>query len=149
MAFSFLVLVSIGFALLVVGLLVAACIVGNDEYLAGSFFAAVLLFIFGGFTAATWQGHADNIATVHYQQPVIDTLTERVEGLTERLTNFDYPRTALVNRDTPVASLVASLSQAEAELSAAKMAQGEAIRALEATRLGPMSGLFYWVGDYK
>lgn len=42
-----------------------------------------------------------------------------------------------------------SLDNAETQLAKAKLAQGEAIRALESTRLGPMSGLFWWVGDYK
>lgn len=149
MFFSFLVVLSLIFVVVALIMLILMVSTNDDGPFGGFLVFGIFSFIIGSFVFCVWQEHADNIAKVHYQQPVIDTLTERVEGLTERLANFDYPRTALVNRDTPVASLVESLSQAESELANAKMAQGKAIRALESTRLGPMSHVFWWVGDYK
>lgn len=149
MIFTFLLLVSFILAFLTIILFIIAVSSGEEEPLMGAVVSAFAAFVIGSLVLLTWKGHADNIATVHHQQPVIDALTERVEGITERLSNFDYPRAALVNRDTPVAAIVASLDNAESQLASAKLAQGEAIRALEATRIGPMSHVFWWVGDYK
>lgn len=149
MIFSILLVLTVLLVLASVVSLFMAIDKGSDGFFGAFLLSGVVGFFIGLTVLAYWEKHANNIATVHHQQPVIDALTERVEGITERLSNFDYPRAALVNRDTPVAAIVASLDNAESQLADAKLAQGEAIRALEATRLGPLSHVFWWVGDYK
>tara|TARA_R110002012_G_C11367850_1_gene581634 strand:- start:104 stop:520 length:417 start_codon:yes stop_codon:yes gene_type:complete len=73
----------------------------------------------------------------------------RVDSLEERLDNFDYPVGALMNADTPVAAIVNSLSHAESKLLAAKESMIKSIKDVDARKLGPMSGVINFVGDYK
>ena len=96
-----------------------------------------------------WGNHAGDLARISSQSHVIAVHQERVDRLTDRLNAFQYPTGALLNADTPVAAIVASLSDAEKQLAYAKQVQAEAIRSVEARRVGPMSGVIRMVGDYK
>ena len=80
---------------------------------------------------------------------IVEQYQEHVDSLNNRLQNFDYPIgvSALIN--APVAAIVNSLSVAEEKLLEAKASRINSIKEIEATRLGPMSGVINFVGDYK
>lgn len=101
------------------------------------------------FSLWEWSYHAKNLSTIAYQDVVIKDYEERIASLDSRLQAFDYPKSALLNADTPVASIVKSISDAESGLLDAKTARSQAILSVETTRNGPMSGVISFVGDYK
>ena len=101
------------------------------------------------FPISKWSSHARNLSTIAYQGLAIKDYEERIESLNSRLQTFDYPKGALLSADTPVASIVKSISEAENGLLDAKTARTQAILSVEMTRNGPMSGVIYFVGDYK
>ena len=96
-----------------------------------------------------WAYHAKNLSTIAYQDIVIKDYEERIASLNSRLQTFDYPKGAFLNADTPVASIVKSISEAEHALLDAKTARSQAILSVEMTRKGPMSGVISFVGDYS
>jgi len=99
--------------------------------------------------SVTWNNYASHVSNINNQHLVIEQYQERIESLNTRLQNFDYPKSALMNADTPVAAIVNSLSDAEERLLEAKTSRINSIKKAEATRLGPMSGVINFVGDYK
>lgn len=147
----FSILLFAAFILLFIGTVTLALGVALDESKAGGFgFTTLILGV-----AATapsfgvWDAHAKDLAAIHSQHEVIAVYEERVDTLEKRLDNFKYPQGVLLNADTPVAAIVMSLSEAEDELATAKHTRAAAIRSIEARRVGPMSGVIWWAGDYK
>jgi hypothetical protein len=110
-----------------------------------TFFASLLTL----FPIVTWLYHAEELSIIAYQDLVINDYEERIVSLNSRLQTFDYPKGALLNGDTPVASIVKSISEAENGLLDAKTERSKAILSVERTRNGPMSGVISFVGDYK
>ena len=108
-------------------------------------FASLLTF----FPFTTWSYHAEDLSIIAYQDLVINDYEERIASLNSRLQAFDYPKGALLNSDTPVASIVKSISEAENGLLDAKTERSKAILSVERTKNGPMSGVISFVGDYK
>lgn len=122
----------------------------EPDGVAGSFGLGAVVCVFPAMLIAfTWTDHAKNLAIISSQEPVVSVYQERVDALTKRLSDFEYPKSALVNADTPVAAIVASLSEAEGKLASAKAERALAMRSVEATRAGPMSGVIWFAGDYK
>jgi hypothetical protein len=116
-----------------------------DVWCYHTFFASLLTV----FPLFTWYGHAQELSIIAYQDLVINDYEERIVSLNSRLQTFDYPKSALLNSDTPVASIVKSISEAENGLLDAKTERSKAILSVEKTRNGPMSGVISFVGDYK
>lgn len=116
-------------------------------------FTIILGFAVGLFPTAVliviWSVHASDISKVLAQGQIIVIQEERVAQLTDRLNTFDYPRGALVNNDSPIASIVSALNDAESSLAKAKHERALAIRNIEARRVGPVSDVIDFVGDYK
>lgn len=54
-----------------------------------------------------------------------------------------------MNSDTPVKSIVDSLTGAEKARLEAKLKKSEAIKNVESRRLGPFSGVIWFAGDYE
>tara|TARA_R110000737_G_C14590423_1_gene487411 strand:+ start:26 stop:457 length:432 start_codon:yes stop_codon:yes gene_type:complete len=97
----------------------------------------------------SWSSQASDLSNIRNQHLVVAEYQLRVDNLQERLNNFDYPVGALMNADTPVAAIVNSLSHAESKLLAAKESMINSIKDVDARKLGPMSGVINFVGDYK
>lgn len=96
-----------------------------------------------------WTSHAGNLSKISHQQALVAVYEENINELSKRLDEFNYPAASLMNSDTPVASITQSLTEAQAKLSQIKEEKAYAIRSVEKTRLGVMSGVIWWVGDYK
>jgi hypothetical protein len=111
--------------------------------------------IISGFALLTvinvWEDHANDIAKVVAQQHRIAVFEERIESLNKRLTEFNYPAKSEISldADSPWASMVNSLTEAETQLAQAKDERAVAIRSIEARKRGPMSGVVSFVGDYE
>lgn len=98
----------------------------------------------------TWSEHASDISKVVAQEHRIKVQADRIESLSRRLEQFDYPDKPRISldADTPWASIVESLTDAENQLAEAKDERAIAIRSIEARKRGPMSGVVSFVGDY-
>lgn len=96
-----------------------------------------------------WSDHASDIGTIKAQHLLIEVYEQRVNDLSDRLGGFSYQDAALANMDTPVASAVASLSEAESQLASARALKAKAEISIEKRRYGPMSHVIGFVGDYK
>lgn len=118
-------------------------------FMAGLFSLIPTLF-FACLVLGTWGNHASDISKVIAQEHRIEVQQERIESLSERLNTFDYPEKPMVSldADTPWASIVESLTDAENKLAEAKDERAIAIRSIEARKRGPMSGVVTFVGDY-
>lgn len=141
--------------MLVVIPLAAAMVVtkatGNVAEGIGAFLMATLMakLFLGVPIFVSWGDHARDLGTIYAQQEVIAVYQDRVDRLNASLKAFDYPKGSLLNADTPVASIVASLTEAESQLAKAEHDRAAAIRSVEQRRRGPMSGVVTLVGDYK
>ena len=100
-------------------------------------------------SVGVWSIHAGDLSLVLAQDQVIRVQEERIDTLTKRLQAFTYPKGAMLNADTPIASMVAAINNAESELAGAKTERAKAIRSIEKRRRSPFSGVIDFVGDYK
>ena len=105
--------------------------------------------ILGCFVFGSWFAHAKDLSTIEEGHRAITLYQKKIDSLTTRLEDFDYPQGSLLNADNPIASIVQSLSQAEDGLLKAKLRVASSIEDIESRRLGPMSGVISFVGDYK
>jgi hypothetical protein len=98
-----------------------------------------------------WHSHASDISRVVAQEHRIEVYQERIESIDARLSNAEFPRKPgiSVDADSPWASMIEALAQAETELAKAKDERAIAIRSIEARKRGPMSGVVSFVGDYE
>lgn len=96
-----------------------------------------------------WSSHARDLSIIDNQNLVVANYELRIESLNNKLSKFNYQSPSLLNADTPVASIVATISEAETELMRAKTERANAIKNVEARRLGPLSGVISFAGDYK
>ena len=98
-----------------------------------------------------WGDHANDLAIVSEQHHRIAVFEQRIESITNRLQQFDYPEKpgVSVDSDAPWSSMVMSLTQAETQLAEAKDERALAIRSIEARRHGALSGVITLVGDYS
>lgn len=112
--------------------------------------AGLVTLFLSGTVFSTWNSHASDISKVIAQEHRIEVQQERIDSLSERLNTFDYPEKPMVSldADTPWASIVQSLTDAENKLAEAKDERAIAIRSIEARKRGPMSGVVTFVGDY-
>ena len=99
----------------------------------------------------TWSDHAEDVAKVVAQHHRIDVYQARIDSLSQRLSEANYPDKPIVSldSDTPWATMMIQLSEAESELAGAKDERARAIRSIEARKRGPMSGVVSFVGDYE
>ena len=111
------------------------CIVGCI----GSILAFFGLF----FCIAVWAEYANTVSKIIAQEAIIEVYQERVDTLSQRLEHFNYPEKPHISldADTPWASIVTSLSEAESQLAEARKERAVALRSIEALRMGPMSGV--------
>lgn len=118
------------------------------DAVAFTFFMPLFLFLGAVPAISTWNAHASDISKIEAQHHRIEVYTERIESLERRLSDFDYPDkpTISVDADTPWASMVKSLNDAESELARAKDERAIAIRSIRARMRGPMSGVVGFVG---
>lgn len=105
-----------------------------------------LLVSIGAWTA--WDEHAADMSKVEAQHHRIEVYEERIESLEDRLAEFPYPEKADISldADTPWASMVKALNDAESELAQAKDEKAIAIRSIRARQRGPWSGVITLVG---
>jgi hypothetical protein len=96
-----------------------------------------------------WSDYSQTYAAVVAQSEVIAVYEERVTSLKATLNEINYPSKPEISldADTPWASLVTSLTQAEKDLAEAKKVRAEALRDIEAWKRGPMSGVVTFVGE--
>ena len=99
--------------------------------------------------ASSWSEHASDLSRVEAQHHRIAVYEERVESLQDRLNNAQYPEKPGISldSDTPWATMMQSLDNAETELAKAKDQRAIAIRSISARKRGPMSGVVTLVGD--
>lgn len=91
--------------------------------------------------------HSRDIGTVRAQANIITVYQDRVERLENRLSSFSYPRGSLLNADSPVASIVTSLSEAEKELVAADAERAKAVRSIAQRKASVFSFIVDWMGE--
>lgn len=120
----------------------------EDVNFIGSAFSS--LGIAGAMTAVlimpTWWFHLNDLADVRESKHLVSVYSERIDSLESRLGSLDYPESAMWNKDSPVASIVEALSEAESNLAEAKALKEKAMISIEARASGPMSGIVTVVG---
>jgi hypothetical protein len=119
---------------------------GDLEVFFVSLFVSIAI---GASPIITWQAHANDLSNIKNQHLNMIEYQKHVSSLQDRLNSFDYPKGSLVNVDTPVAAIVNSLSDAESKLLKAKVSRIESIKDVDARKLGVMSGVVSFVGDYN
>jgi hypothetical protein len=97
----------------------------------------------------SWDVHADDLGTIAAQDHVISVFEQRRTALTATIKTFKYPEGSLLNADSPVKAIVDQLAEVEKALGDARNAKAKAMVNIEQRRVGPMSAIIDWVGDYK
>ena len=93
--------------------------------------------------------HVGDVAVIQNQIILVEVYEEQIAELDDRLKLMEYPQSALLNADSPVSSIVATISEWQNKISQAKADRAEAIIAVEARRMGLFSGVITMFGDYK
>lgn len=138
--------------LLVLGGLVLSFLTKDKNFVA--FGVSCLFALFGAIICWTIAGEAytaqaNDLGTYFAQDNVIAVYQEQVDVLTKELTDFHYQPGTVLNADSPVASVVKALTDAQAEVTQAKATKAQAIVNIEKRRRGPLSGVISLAGDYK
>jgi hypothetical protein len=122
---------------------------GLEDRVAGVLLGTLLAIIPTTPVVFSWSYYSQTYAAVVAQSEVIAVYEERVTSLKATLNEINYPSKSEISldADTPWASLVASLTQAEKDLAEAKKVRAEALRDIEAWKRGPMSGVVTFVGE--
>lgn len=84
-----------------------------------------ILFLLSTFFIGTFVSslsHADDLESVEYHTERVEIQEVRLERLRGTLQNFDYPEGALMDKDSPVASIVGEISETEKSIAEAKEA---------------------------
>lgn len=136
---------------LTVLLVVAPLFLGRDfeDRVFGVLIGITLAAIPAAVVGDSWSDYSQTYAAVVAQSEVIGVYEERVTSLKATLNEINYPSKSEISldSDTPWASLVVSLTQAEEDLAEAKKVRAEALRDIEAWNRGPMSGVVTFVGE--
>lgn len=120
-----------------------------EDRVVGVLLGVMLASIPAAAVGSYWSDYSQTYAAVVAQSEVIAVYEERVSSLKDTLSEINYPQKSGVSldADTPWASLIASLTEAERELALAKEVRAEALRDIEAWKRGPMSGVVSFVGE--
>jgi hypothetical protein len=120
-----------------------------DDLVAGVLLGTLLASVPAAVVGCSWHNYSQTYAAVVAQSEVIAVYEERVTSLKATLNEINYPSKSEISldADTPWASLVTSLTQAEKDLAEAKKVRAEALRDIEAWKRGPMSGVVTFVGE--
>ena len=107
------------------------------------------LFFASAVVVKPWISHANDLSAVTHQHHSISVHSDRIDSLESRLNSAQYPDKPMVSldQDSPWATMMRELSQAETKLAESKDERARAIRSIEARRNGPMSGVILLVGD--
>lgn len=136
--------------LLVLAIFISALVSDKGEFGENVVFFSLLALLLSLLPALIaldyWSGYADNLGAVEEQKKVIAVYERQRNNLIKTLENFNYPKPALVNADTPVAAISENLRQVEKELALARQELAKAQVEIAATKHGPMSGVVSFVG---
>ncbi len=149
--FFWILLIIAGLCVTLPFLTVPIAIISKDI---GIFFASFLIGITaailpGLITMMVWSCHADDIGTIIAQQEVIMVYEKQRDDLNKTMSSFKYPAGSLLNADSPVRSIVEQLANVEKLLADARAEKAEAIKSIEQRRVGPVSGVIGFAGDYR
>jgi hypothetical protein len=100
-------------------------------------------------TMSVWGIHAANLGTISSNNLVVLEAAKQSKALNDRLNSFKYPQAALLNRDTPVSSIVETMSDWQRIEARAAMDIAEAKVEIDRRRHFIFSGVIRVVGDYK
>jgi len=149
----------------IAGLVVLACCalilassknIGRDleASLAGSgALSATIIFIIGIFVVLGGMGstmnHIDNLGKVRAQEQIIVEYETRIDRLESRLDQFNFPEksTVSLDSDSPWASIIKSLDNAESQLTEARVERAQAQRTIESRKAGPFWFVVWFYGD--
>jgi hypothetical protein len=120
-----------------------------EPFAVSAVIAAILALILAIPVGCAWTDHGNDLGTIEAQDQVIAVYEQQVTQLKDELQAFHYQPGSLLNADSPVASVVKSLTDVQEQLTAARVKKAEAVLHIEQRRRGPMSGVITVAGDYK
>jgi len=115
-----------------------------DEIATGAgvaLFGMIPIVVIAGPWLISYTGHSEDIATIQEQHRVITVYHNRIDSLSERLNkiaNNGVSSDALVtmNKDTPIGSIVGSITQFETKIADAEEKKAEAYRSIAQRKIG-------------
>ena len=145
------VLIAIILFFMIIGLisLIASVFSQDGELFVGSVCFFFFSFIVSLLLIIPWTHQASDLAKVTTQHHMVEVYEKRIDSLENRLNNASYPEKSVVSldSDSPWATMMNQLSNAETKLADVKAERAKAIRSIEARKNGPMSGVVWIVGD--
>jgi hypothetical protein len=99
------------------------------------------------FSMITYSEHADDLATLRGQHEVIAIYEARRDRLNQTLAEFEYPKGALLNADSPVRAIAESLSVTENMIADSEKELAKTRIRIEARKLGLFGYIVTWMGD--
>lgn len=122
----------------------------NSEGL-GSYLIIVSSFLFAItciLTPFSYMDHVSDLGVIRGQDYVTQVHKDRLDRLDERLDTFQFPKgSPLMNGDSPVAAIVAAISDAEGDIATAEEKKARALVSLEQRKAGPFSFIVTFVGE--
>jgi len=117
--------------------------------------AGVPVFFIASLLSIPWIGsysnHADNIATIQEQHRVVTVYNNRIEALTLRMKGLSSSdvKMGLLNADTPIASMVKSVTEFEYKLAEAEEKKAVAYQRIVSRKLGFFNSVTWFFDDIK
>jgi hypothetical protein len=122
-------------AILVLFLVIAAIGIKNDHEITVLGIFGVLAIL--GVCLGSYMFHARDVGVIAEQDRVVKVYEENIKILNDSLSNLQPKGVALVNQDTPVASLVDAITDSTLKLAAAKQEKAEAYVSIAQRKASP------------
>lgn len=104
----------------------------------------LILAIIFAFFIIPYQTHVGDLAVIANQERIIDIQEKRIERISERLNNVEDKGEAMWNADTPVATMMQSLVEAENKITEAKEKVLESEMRIQKRKVGVTSYILWF-----
>jgi hypothetical protein len=118
---------------------------------AGVFNAFSIVFILSLIPMISYFGHAEDLGTIRAQKHVIHAYEQRVGELNDQLKTMvpegKQLTPILLNADSPIRSITASISKANEDLAKARVVEANARVSIQKRKAGPFYFIVTWFGE--
>ena len=109
----------------------------------------ILSIVLFGTSICSYMNHVKDLGIIRGQEAVIKVHKERIERLDQRLAKFTFPKNSVVslNADSPVSSIVKSLTEAEESVAMAEQVRAKSVVNIAQRKVGPFSVFVERMGE--
>lgn len=131
-------------AIVIIFVMLWVCLLEPEEMAIG---VMLILAIFFVLFVIPYQTHVEDLSVIANQERIIDIQEKRIERISERLNNVEDKGEAMWNADTPVATMMQSLVEAENKITEAKEKVLESEMRIQKRKVGVTSYILWFAPE--